>query len=551
MAQGSAHAQTVMELRTLIDSDNNPATGCTVNTAAGVFAGADIASVTRVDLSATDPVGDVSQEVCQGGVLVTDASFVPASPQRWSLGVAAAGAQVDVVESYAKLLVPAASLRLGFSASTTDGSMAATALLSPSGAGAGGVLLQAPPTAVAVPALGLGGLMGLAALLGWVTQCSARFRRWTASCAVLCLLLVVGVAWSAIVRDGAPADWGNTPALARSASSGPLQLSAVYAQLDGMTLNLRYDVDLGIRDGATQDDGPYNMTVGTPLAVPAPGLLANDSLGSPAMQVREIRVAGSTTTVAAGGAVPLAGTSLTVQSDGSFALGAPTTPGNFQWEYRAGNRYKQGSWSIARLAVAPLPMASCGNGIVEAGEACDDGNLVTETSCPGGATTCTICTATCTLVPIGPVVTPAICGNGIVEGTEACDDGNTVTETSCPGGATSCNVCSSTCTLVPIAPVVIPAVCGNGIVESGEACDDGNTVTETSCPGGATSCNVCSSSCTLVHIAPVVIPAVCGNGIVETGEVCDDGNNINETSCPGGAAHCNMCNSTCTATIPL
>ena len=496
---GAAHAQTVMELRTLIDTDNNPATGCTVTTAAGVFTGADMASVTRVDLSATDPVGDVSREICQGGVLVADASFVPASPLRWSLGVAAAGAQMDVVESYAQLLAPASSLRMGFAASTNDGSMAPTALLSASGGGTGGVLLLAAPGAVAVPALGLGGVVALAALLGWATQRSARLRRWTASGAVLCLLLVVGVAWSAIVRDGAPADWGSTPAVASSAASGPLQLSAVYVQLDGTTLHLRYDVDLGIRDGATQDDGPFNATVGTPLSVAAPGLLANDSLGTPAMQVREIRVAGSTTTVAVGGSVPLAGTSLTVQSDGSFALGAPTTPGNFQWEYRAGNRYKPGSWSVARLAVAPLVCASCGNGIVEAGEACDDGNNTTEASCPGGVTNCTICSSTCTLVPIGPVV--------------------------------------------------VPAVCGNGMVEAGEACDDGNTFTETSCPGGTTSCNVCSASCTWVSITPVVVPAVCGNGIVEAGEVCDDGNNANETSCPGGAAHCSMCNSTCSATI--
>ncbi|BEU95179.1 DUF4215 domain-containing protein [Acidovorax sp. DW039] len=500
---GSAHAQTVMELRTLIDSDNNPATGCTVTTAAGVFAGADIASVTRVDLSATDPVGDVSQEVCQGGVLVTDASFVPASPQRWSLGVAAAGAQVDVVESYAKLFAPVASLRLGFSASTTDGSMAATALLSPSGAGAGGVLLQAPPTAVAVPALGLGGLMGLAALLGWVTQRSARFRRWTASCAVLCLLLVVGVAWSAIVRDGAPADWGNTPAIARSASSGPLQLSAVYAQLEGTTLNLRYDVDLGIRDGATQDDGPYNMTVGTPLSVPAPGLLANDSLGSPAMQVREVRVAGSTTTAAAGDSVPIAGTSLMVRPDGSIAVGAPTMPGNFQFEYRASNRYKPGSWSVARLAVVPMVPSICGDGIRQSGEACDDGNTVTEASCPNGQFRCTVCSATCTLVDLD------------------------------------------------LTPVTRPPICGNGILEPGEACDDGNTTTERSCPNGESSCRICTATCTWLDIAPVVSPAVCGNGIVESGEVCDDGNNINETSCTGGDAHCNMCNATCTATIPL
>src|SRR5262245_40281297 len=49
----------------------------------------------------------------------------------------------------------------------------------------------------------------------------------------------------------------------------------------------------------------------------------------------------------------------------------------------------------------------CGDGTVDAGEACDDGNFAN-----GDA-----CSAACTL--------PA-CGNGVVEGTEECDDGNAV-----------------------------------------------------------------------------------------------------------------------------
>ncbi len=73
-----AHA--VAELRTLIDVDGNPATGCNVVTPAGVFQGSEQAAVTRIDLAAPSPVGDVSREVCQGGALVADPSFVPLAP---------------------------------------------------------------------------------------------------------------------------------------------------------------------------------------------------------------------------------------------------------------------------------------------------------------------------------------------------------------------------------------------------------------------------------------------------------------------------------------
>ena len=114
----------------------------------------------------------------------------------------------------------------------------------------------------------------------------------------------------------------------------------------------------------------------------------------------------------------------------------------------------------------------CGNGIVEAGEQCDDGN-----SDFGDG-----CTPNCQL--------EAYCGNGIVEAGEECDDGNN----------TSGDGCNVDCYLEG-------PVCGNGIVEAGEECDDGNN----------TSGDGCNVDCYLEG-------PVCGNGIVEAGEQCDDGN---------------------------
>ncbi len=74
-----------------------------------------------------------------------------------------------------------------------------------------------------------------------------------------------------------------------------------------------------------------------------------------------------------------------------------------------------------------------------------------------------------------------VCGDGMIEGGEACDDGNTVDGDGCN---MSCQVedgwdCMdepSTCTEIPIAPI-----CGDGVVATGEACDDGNTVNGDGC----------------------------------------------------------------------
>jgi cysteine-rich repeat protein len=81
----------------------------------------------------------------------------------------------------------------------------------------------------------------------------------------------------------------------------------------------------------------------------------------------------------------------------------------------------------------------CGDGVVDAGEECDDGNEI-----DGDA-----CTNNCTI---------AACGDGAVqEGAEGCDDGNEV-----DGDA-----CTNACEL---------AACGDGIVQEGvEGCDDGNS----------------------------------------------------------------------------
>jgi len=91
--------------------------------------------------------------------------------------------------------------------------------------------------------------------------------------------------------------------------------------------------------------------------------------------------------------------------------------------------------------------AGCGDGVVNLGEACDDG---------GESVTCN---ANCTT---------SACGDGVVNASdgETCDDGNT----------TAGDGCSATC---------MAEACGNGVLDSGETCEDGNT----------TNGDGCSSTC--------------------------------------------------------
>lgn len=117
----------------------------------------------------------------------------------------------------------------------------------------------------------------------------------------------------------------------------------------------------------------------------------------------------------------------------------------------------------------------CGNGVVEPGELCDDGN----TNDADG------CTNRCG---------PATCGDGVVQPGEECDDGN----------RDDTDGCLASCA---------KARCGDGKVQAGvEACDDGNTLDTDGC----VRCQ----------------PARCGDGVVQAGvEACDDGNLVEDDGC--------------------
>ena len=137
----------------------------------------------------------------------------------------------------------------------------------------------------------------------------------------------------------------------------------------------------------------------------------------------------------------------------------------------------------------------CGDGVVERGEACDDGNRDDGDECAAD------CSA---------ITWPNICGDGLRGPAEYCDPGDE------PGLDYSVDYvasCSTTCDWVT-------SYCGDTRIDSdhGEACDDGNR----------DAGDYCAADCSAVT-------GYCGDGITQINEDCDD------AGVPGG------CSDTCTS----
>ena len=249
--------------------------------------------------------------------------------------------------------------------------------------------------------------------------------------------------------------------------------------------------------------------------------------------------------------------------------------------------------------------ATCGDGIVEGGEACDDGNNVSGDGCdrrcrlegcgdgvwqPELGEQCDgsdilgleceeynygggfiECGEGCRLDFSNCLPLPE-CGDGSVDAGEECDDGNTddfdgcssacldetcgdgivqpdedcepalvVTE-SCRGLGFDRGDVVCTAECVLDTSDCVTAVCGDGTVTEPELCDDGNTVVE-DCEYGEV-CEVCGPECTPVPGRT----SSCGDGVRDADfEECDDGNTVDEP-CPYGFLSCTVCGSECART---
>lgn len=221
-----------------------------------------------------------------------------------------------------------------------------------------------------------------------------------------------------------------------------------------------------------------------------------------------------------------------------------------------------GTDNVARIrCVLPGDPPICGDGILEGGEQCDDGNTDPHDGCTntcqiascgdgvlhvgveqcdsGGVDSATCNGASCTTSSCGDGHVNAAAGeqcdtNGVDTATcngasctaSSCGDGhvNAAAGEQCDAGASNSNMpnapCRTTCQL--------PS-CGDGILDTsrGEACD-----------AGSSNSNMPNASC-----RPTCQPSSCGDGIVDNlkGEVCDDGNHVSGDGC---SADCKS-NETC------
>ncbi len=152
----------------------------------------------------------------------------------------------------------------------------------------------------------------------------------------------------------------------------------------------------------------------------------------------------------------------------------------------------------------------CGNGLLEDTETCDDHNTTDGDGC---SASCQIEAGWACAVP-GIRCTAAMCGDGILAGFEQCDDHNTA----------SGDGCSAACQLEPgfacVGTTCHATTCGDGVAEGTEECDDGSAAGPNNDLGDG-----CDPFC---HREPQCTNgtclAVCGDGVLQTGEGCDDGN---------------------------
>ncbi len=194
---------------------------------------------------------------------------------------------------------------------------------------------------------------------------------------------------------------------------------------------------------------------------------------------------------------------------------------------------------------------TCGNGTVDLSmkEVCDDGNVVDADGCSADCMSNELCTNKVVDSAVGEkcddgnsdngdgcsadCLSAEFCGNGyidVVKG-EVCDDGN----------SDSGDGCSADCRS--------KETCGNGILDMavGEVCDDGNPVSGDGCRADCRSAELCGDRLVDVHVGEVCDDGnqesgdkcsadcrsgeTCHNNVRDLGEECDDGNESNEDAC--------------------
>ncbi|MDI1443583.1 DUF4215 domain-containing protein [Polyangium sp. 6x1] len=194
---------------------------------------------------------------------------------------------------------------------------------------------------------------------------------------------------------------------------------------------------------------------------------------------------------------------------------------------------------------------TCGNGVVDANEACDDGNSVSGDGCEAD------CSYTCDNK--NPDTGDAKCDDGDpCNGAETCGDDH-----ACAPGVNEVDGDSCGAGKICISGACLDDICGDGFVSQDEECDDANMANGDGCDSCKFSCasddpardcsgldpclgNTCDDAthtcgnpvgngdvCALASVCVngACSPIVCGDGVVHPGEECDDGNTMGGDGC--------------------
>ncbi len=266
-----------------LDTDSNPATGCTVAGAGGPIAGIEQIVTTVVEISAHDAtIARLERQLCISGALGAPA---PYDAGGWPVGFGTGMGGAAVVETSVplSLLPPGAAMRataLSTGGGGQDATSAFAIALAPSVSGPGGSVTPVPLSPWLVPPLALGMFL----VAAWLRR---RYPQQTGLTVLVVVFAASGLVWAAtVIRDGSTADWAGVPAAVTDPGGDApanADLVAIFYQQDGANLYLRFDAD--IRTEATNRAPQVNAGVAQTITLPAQAALAgtasDDGLPNP------------------------------------------------------------------------------------------------------------------------------------------------------------------------------------------------------------------------------------------------------------------------------